>query len=152
MDPIIACDHSDELIKSSDISVFDMDIADHFVVEFYLNISKPSHLVKTVIKRNIESIDMSEFKNDWQNCNISDSNSSLQSVVNKYNTQIAAVLNKHAPEQSKTVVVRPNTQWYNANLRRAKVVRRRLERKMIKSGSEHARKAFREQCRLVNKL
>lgn len=51
----------------------------------------------------------------------------------KYNTDITHIIDKHDPEITKTIIVRPNTQWHKANLQQAKVIRRRQERRWNKS-------------------
>ena len=78
--------------------------------------------------------------------------SDVSDLVNQYNTEIAAVFDHHAPVTTKSIVVRPNTQWYNANLRHAKTVRRRLERRVHRTNSADAKEAYRKQCDLVNRL
>ena len=78
--------------------------------------------------------------------------SDVSDLVNQYNTEIAAVFGHHAPVTTKTIVVRPNTQWYNANLRHAKTVRSRLERRLHRTISTEAKEAHRKQCDLVNHL
>ncbi len=65
---------------------------------------------------------------------------------------LVSVLDEHAPLQKKVITIRPNTKWFNNNIRRAKIVRRRLERRFIKSGSDINRKAYQDQCKLVNYL
>jgi hypothetical protein len=51
------------------------------------------------------------------------------SAVNLYNRVLSELLEKHAPAKQRVVVVRPNTPWYNPEIRAAKVERRKCERK-----------------------
>jgi hypothetical protein len=46
------------------------------------------------------------------------------------------MLNNVAPLKPKTIHIRPNTAWYTSELCKAKVIRRRLERKWLKSHLE----------------
>ncbi len=46
-----------------------------------------------------------------------------------YNVNLGTVLDKYAPQKRLCVTVRPNTQWYNNNIAKAKLCRRQLERK-----------------------
>lgn len=55
-------------------------------------------------------------------------------------------------KSQKNVIIRPNTQWYNANIRRAKVIKRRLERRFRKHSTIENRTKYRKQCALVNRL
>ena len=52
----------------------------------------------------------------------------VNEAVNQYDNHLKPLLDKHAPQKSKRIVIRPNTKWYNKNIRDAKVVKRRLER------------------------
>ena len=76
----------------------------------------------------------------------------MSDLVEQYDSTVNSVLESHAPQTTKTVVIRPNTQWYDANLRRAKTVRRRLERRVHRTNSDEAKSAYRKQCDLVNRL
>ena len=53
---------------------------------------------------------------------------------------------------SKTVTVRPNTEWYDQSIHEQKVKRRRLERKAKKSGSPSDLLKLRTQAKYVNSL
>ena len=56
------------------------------------------------------------------------------------------------PVRQKTVTVRPNKKWFNANLRQARTVKRRLQRKYNKSKLEKDRNALHEQKKYYNFL
>ena len=61
---------------------------------------------------------------------------------------MTTILDKHAPELKKQLTARPNTKWYNQNIRKAKVIRRRLERKKNKTTIQLDIDAFRAQAKL----
>ena len=54
----------------------------------------------------------------------------ITTAVQSYNNTLKKVI---APLQTKDVKIRRNTRWFNEQIRNAKVVRRRLERKMKKN-------------------
>ena len=72
--------------------------------------------------------------------------------VHEYNTKLRSAIDNHAPLQTKSVKIRRNNRWFNDQIRSAKIVRRRLERKLNKTGLDSDRKAFINQCRYVNFL
>ena len=74
----------------------------------------------------------------------------MEELVNAYNTSLQQILDKHAPKTNKTVIIRPNTRWYNAEIRQAKVIKRRLERKWKKSQLPADYQKFRDQCQSLN--
>ena len=95
---------------------------------------------------NIFKDEISKVSDVLLNCN------TLENSVNEYNSSLQSLLDKHAPTIQKSVIVRPNTKWYTSNLRSAKVVRRRLERKWKKSGLENDWIRYRNQCKFVSFL
>ena len=130
--------------------VHDLRISAHFWIEFYLNVRKPPPVTKTITYRKTLSINPSAFSDDILKIDLQTNN--ISDLVEQYDSTVNSVLESHAPQTTKTVVIRPNTQWYNANLRRAKTVRRRLERRVHRTNSDEAKSAYRKQCDLVNHL
>ena len=131
-------------------TVADRHISDHFLIEFLLNIPKPSPVVKHITYRKTKSIDIGAFRKGISKLDLDSSD--VSDLDGQYDTEIAAVFDKHAPKTTKSIVIRPNTQWYNANLCHAKTVRRRLERRLYRTSSSEAKEAYRKQCDLVNHL
>ena len=70
----------------------------------------------------------------------------------KFESLISGVIEDHAPLIKRSVTVRPNREWYNSNIRKAKVLRRRLERKWKKSGLPSDLVLLQKQCKYVNHL
>ena len=58
----------------------------------------------------------------------------LDQLVIQYNTILQEVLDHHAHEVERTVILRPHAPWYTDTLRAAKQEKRRRERKWLKSG------------------
>ena len=135
------------LVRSA-TAVADLHILDHFWIEFCLNIPKPSPVVKRITYRKTKSI--GSFSEDISKLDLDSSD--VFDLVGLYNSKIAAVFDKYAPKTTKSIVIRPNTQWYNANLRHAKTVRIRLERRLYWTNNSEAKEAHRKQCDIVNHL
>jgi hypothetical protein len=77
---------------------------------------------------------------------------SLDALVQAYYTEISSIINKHAPLQSKSIILRPNTDWYSDELRSAKTERRKAEREMRKTQLSVHKDIYREKCTMVIKL
>ncbi|WAR06156.1 hypothetical protein MAR_021525, partial [Mya arenaria] len=75
-----------------------------------------------------------------------------EELVERYNTGLQELLDKHAPLQTKVITIRPNTPWYNDSLRAAKRNRRKAERKMRKSNLTFHTEIYKEACIIYNKL
>ena len=118
---------SDALAKSTPIS--DSYLSDHSTVLCPLVLRKPVLAVKQVTFRKIKAIDLANFKNDIAESNLcQDPPVELKDLVSSYNTTCASILNKHAPELTKTIIERPRVPWFNEEIRSAKRDRRTKER------------------------
>lgn len=148
----------DCVIVSSDVfkcmypEITDIVISDHFWVEFSLNFPKPMPVTKTYVYRKLNSIEVDSFKCDIVKSDFHVDATEPSDIISQYDRNLSTLLDKHAPEITKTVVIRPNTQWYNANIRAAKVIKRRLERRLRKCNNVENRLAYRKQCTHVNHL
>ena len=74
------------------------------------------------------------------------SNTDLDVLVDVYNNTLSKTLDEHAPEIDRTIKLRPHAPWYNDSLKSAKQVRRRLERKWLRSGLTVDKELFQDQC------
>ena len=118
---------SDALTKSTPIA--DSYLSDHSTVLCSLVLSKPVLTVKQVTFRKIKAIDLANFKNDIaESILCRDPPVELMDLVSSYNTTCASILNKHAPELTKTIIERPRVPWFNEEIRLAKRDRRTKER------------------------
>ena len=70
----------------------------------------------------------------------------LDQLVIQYDTTLQEVLDHHAPEVERTVILRPHAPWYTDTLRAAKQEKRRRERKWLKSGLVVHKELYKEQC------
>ena len=140
----------------SDFKVHDLGaLSDHFLVSFRICDKKPSSITKHKVNRNIRGIDLKSFRKDLVDA-IPGTNTGDKLDVEQYHNNvenaIKSILDTHAPAKTKSYIVRPNTQWYTSNLRAAKVIKRRRERKWKKSGLDIDYTAYKSQCKLVNHL
>ena len=60
----------------------------------------------------------------------------LDSLACNYNTTLSSVIESHAPLKTKTIVSRPTVPWYNDDIHKAKLLRRKAERKWKKTKRE----------------
>ncbi|CAG2249591.1 unnamed protein product [Mytilus edulis] len=110
---------------------------DHFAVHSRINLSKPARLKKSLTIRKINNIDVESFKADIDtNCFIHNNDPDIENLFKSHNSDLKAVLDKHAPVQTKIITIRPNTEWYGDKIRKAKVKRRKAERTMRKTKLE----------------
>lgn len=52
----------------------------------------------------------------------------IDELVHVFDCELTIILDKHAPLISRSVWLRPNTEWYNEQIREAKSLRQKYER------------------------
>ena len=76
----------------------------------------------------------------------------LDQLISLYHTELSAVRNKHAPLKTRTFTIRPQAEWYNAEIRQAKHLMRRAEKLWRKTRLTTHRDIFMERRDDVNDL
>jgi hypothetical protein len=125
--------------------------SDHYAVLFGLSLPKPERPKKEITIRKWKDLDIHCMKNDIKESlsPIMNTNS-VSEAVQKYNTILTEVLEKHVPCKRKTVTVRYNSEWINTDIKQSIQKRRKLEEKWRKSRTEIDREMYKAQRDLVN--
>ena len=76
----------------------------------------------------------------------------LDSFACNYNTTLSSVIESHAPLKTKTIVSRPTVPWYNDDIHKAKLLRRKAERKWKKTKRETDFQLFKKRRNHVTHL
>ena len=132
----------------SNTEVIDTGISDHRALIFSIRSPAPKLSQKTITMRDHNKCDITALKRDINSIQIEET--SVSTAVDSYNVQL--LMHKHVPTKTKSIIIRPNTKWYNSNIRKAKVIKRRLERRFRKSGLTSDKLAYRKQCDYINYL
>ena len=94
----------DDLVTS--LSTYDADFSDHFVVNCNLTIEKPLFTKKDIYFRACKTINMDLFLNDLQeSCLLRNPPDDLNELVALYDSDLAEILNKHAPMKKRSVTI-----------------------------------------------
>jgi hypothetical protein len=135
------------------VSVEKNDLSDHFLVTLGTDLSRPRVPRKTILCRNIASIDMSRFTSDLINSTlVRNPPDDLCALVSMYNSYLLNLLDTYAPQTKKSVPDRQNSEWFNDDVLKAKRARRRAERKKRKSGLTVHIQAYNKAKIQVNKV
>ena len=124
--------------------------SDHHAIISKLDFARPGPSKKRVVYRKLREIDVDQFKKDILTSLVSDASDDASALVNKYNTVLRELLDKHAPQKTKMVTLRPRVPWFTDAIRDLKKQKRRFERKMNKSGLEVDKQRYKEQCKIYN--
>ena len=120
---------------------------------FDLPVKKPLPLRKEIFYRKHKNIEKREFCQDIEKSELyTKPAQNISDAVKQYNETLKEIFNKHAPEKSKVVTIRPHAPWYNDAIGKAKRERRKAERQWRKSKLSIHRQNFVEKKQIVNKL
>ncbi|KAJ8018929.1 hypothetical protein HOLleu_42805 [Holothuria leucospilota] len=95
-------------------------------------------------------IDVVKLKRDIDELSLS--TGTVTDLVDRYDSGLRRLLDIHAPLKKRLLTLRPLTPWFCDELRMVKQQRRRLERKMIKSGLMIDRQLCYDHCKLYREM
>ena len=107
--------------------------SDHFALIFNLSFQSPGAVKRTITYRNWKSVDIPVLRSDIAKAFDGFTTQDPESAVESYNSVLKDIVDKHAPEKSRVIVVRADAPWYTSELVKEKRLRRKLERKYDKT-------------------
>ena len=113
------------------------------IAECQLSLPGPNILVKEVPYWKFKQIDVDNFRSNNASSVLW---TSLEELVQCYDTTLSKILGKRAPVDTKILTARPRVLWFSLELKKIKITRRKLEKKMLKSRSQQDKGAYREVC------
>lgn len=125
---------ADQATPIGNLSVLDKAISDHSVITFNLKMQKPEPVKRTITCRNLKAIDEGSLAHDIEGEALIVKQMDTGLMLGALNTNLRAILDKHAPLRTRTVTDRPSAPWMNEKVKEAKKERRRAERAWRKSG------------------
>lgn len=146
---------SENLVLSA--AAVDHGFPDHYPVFVCLSLMKPALPTRQVLYRKMKEIAPDALRNAIHNSNLplspsSAGNFALDDLIDLYDNELVRILDDLAPLKLKTITVRPESKWYNDDLRRAKQKRRQAERRWRKTGLVVHRQIFIAERQNVNDL
>ncbi len=100
----------------TDTKQTDPCLSDHLAVHFMVSIPWLPHPTKTITYRKTKSIVVADFIADLSCLSPPNNSATLNDLTDDYNNTLLQVLDKHAPEQTKTITVRSECDWFNDDL------------------------------------
>ena len=99
--------------------------------------------MKEINYRQLKAIDMDALRADLRDSDLCTKEfTNVDEMASCYNSTLQAILNKHAPLKTKTVVNRKRVPWFNSQMKAAIRARRKAERTWRKSKSVHDLSVF----------
>lgn len=138
----------------TNVHACDHGFPDHYPVFSRLSLQKPPNLKETVTFRKFKTVNVSDVSDDILNSALNTDLSAceLDGVVSLYNSELARIIDVHAPLKTRTLTVREEAEWYTDNIRAAKQKRRQAERLWRKTGLSVHRDIFMTRREEVNNL
>ena len=103
--------------------------------------------------RKISAINIDSFVNDMRlSPIITENHVDISVKINQYNSNLARVLENHAPLITREIIIRPAAPWHTEEIKSEKRIRRKLERIWRKSKQSCDRLKYNQQCRRVSEL
>jgi exonuclease III len=135
LDPTHRDGHIIDLIlsRSSDKVIGTVSVAsqltDHCAVECKLNLTKPPLPQKVVTSRKLKQLDNDLINQDLLRSDLTtDPASDLNNLCLQYNSVLSSILDTHAPLRTRTIRIRPQTEWMSDDILTQKRIRRCHER------------------------
>ena len=142
---------SDEIVGT--VCLSDPDISDHFAIKFKLLSEKIHFQRKSVTFRKLKSLDTKSFQTDIEVSTLHTSPlGDISDAIEQYDRVLSELLEKHAPIQRKTITIRPSAPWYSEQIRDAKLLRRKYERRWRRTKLCIDHDIYKEQCKLVSNM
>ena len=117
----------DKVIKSA--PMIDRFISDHAAVLCQLDSVKPRTAVKEISYRQLKSIYMDALRADLTKSELcANVFTDLDMMVSCYNSTLSSLIDKYAPQRTKSVANRKHVPWFNHDIKDAIKARRRAER------------------------
>lgn len=136
-----------------DITVFTGSPSDHHIVKCDVNISTPLPVKTTIRSRKLCDIRVENFVRDIHASTLFNSPVvDLSHSIEQYENVLCDLIDKHAPVKERSVVLRPSSPWYCDELRKAKRMKRRSERKWLKSGLEIDKQIYCDQSKAYHRM
>ena len=126
--------------------------SDHSAVLFTVSCSAPGVAQKTITYRKWKSADVTSIQADIADAFKDFTCQDVSVGLQVYNDTLADIADKHAPEKSRLVTVRPDKSWYTAELSKEKRLRRKLERKYKRTRSSVDKCTLQAQRNKYNRL
>ena len=137
----------------SELLVCPFYLSDHCFITFNIVFGKPPSSKKVIRSRKIKEINLNDFIQDLENSNLVKAPPEcLDELEVCYNTTLRQVLDKHAPEKTKEIILRPQAPWYTDCVRKAKQERRQAERRWKKTQLHVDKGILKEKQKQANDL
>ena len=135
------------------VGVIETTFSDHKAIHFRLDVDKPARIRSPVTSRKLRSLDTSALSEDIRGSSlVQNPPDDLAGLVNCYNDLLTSLLDKHAPEKTRTFTLYPDSPWFTDAIQDARRKRRKLERRYHRTKCIDDKLMYRAQQRIVDAM
>ena len=135
---------------TSNFSIDDPAISDHFAVHCNLAVSRPPNPKQVLKSRKLCNVNLHKLRQDINSSTLVKSPSSdITELCDQYDAVLSSILDEHAPLRTRIITLRPHAPWYNNEIRKQKTICRKRERCWRRSGLASDYQSYVDQCLVV---
>ena len=123
------------------------EISDHWVTTCVISITKPKITRKECRYRKIKDLYTKEMGEDLQTMIRASKEIEDENLPIFYNTELSKIMEKHAPEKTKIITLRPEQKWMSEDLKNLKRKVRSIERKYKTNNKPEVKQEYKTQNR-----
>ena len=122
------------VLETFNVSCSDVNLSDHFPVNFSLNLSRQAIPSKEITVRNYKNFSEDAFHNDFIHGldSITFDSQDFLSVITAYDNVCKTVFNVHAPLKVKIIKIVPHAPWFDEQYSTLRRKRRKAEKNLKK--------------------
>ena len=118
------------------------EISDHWMIKCVISITKPKITRKECRYRKIKDLYTKEVGKDLETMIRASNEIEDENLPIFYNTELNKIMEKHAPEKTKIITLRPEQKWMSEELKNLKRKVRSIERKYKTSKKPEVKQEF----------
>ena len=127
----------------SDISVAEIDLSHHYLVDFKLKAEPNTYEQKLITYRSTKNVDLAKFTKDVEDqLNALPPTDDLATKVSNYNSAMTKIVDDHTCLKTRKMKIVPDAPWFDVEYANLRKLRRNAEKKYRRSGKESDRKLY----------
>ena len=127
----------------SNSNITEVDLSDHYLIDFLIFCQPIMREMKTITYRCTKNVDNELFRREVkERLDAIPPTTSVLEKVNKYNTALSEIVEKHAPLKTRKIKEVPEAPWFDNEYAELRKIRRKAEKKYRRSKKEEDKKLY----------
>ena len=118
-----------EKLRISNLVAEDVQLSDHYMISFDLEVEVVKHEERTITYRNLKAVENEKFSTELKSKLHNNMNGDFGERIRIYDTTVREMVEEKAPLKSKKIKVVPNAPWFDTEYKDLRKARRKAEKK-----------------------